>query len=168
MSEQWRGIEGYGGLYLISNCGNVWSVRADREMKKTLQCRGYYTVNLCIHGKPTVYFIHRLVALHFLGPCPEGMQVNHRDAVKTNNCASNLEYVTGSYNIRHALNLGLRNTAVGERNGRSRMTREKVLDLRRSWDEGVSVRELMQRFGIVESTVRQIISFQTWKHLSNA
>lgn len=53
-------------------------------------------------------FIHRLVSKTFLGtsdlPC-----VNHKDGVKTNNCAVNLEYVTQSENMQHAHDTGLCN-----------------------------------------------------------
>jgi hypothetical protein len=51
--------------------------------------------------------IHRLVAAEFLGTCPKGIQVNHKDGDRLNNHASNLEYVTPSENTRHSVVAGL-------------------------------------------------------------
>ncbi len=69
---------------------------------------GYYMVHLRKDGLTVPCKIHRLVAEAFIGPAPEGLQVNHRDGVKTNNRAENLEWVTRSENMQHAYAMGLR------------------------------------------------------------
>ena len=50
--------------------------------------------------------VHSLVALAFIGPRPEGMEVNHKDCDKQNNALNNLEYVTHGENQRHAAQMG--------------------------------------------------------------
>lgn len=49
--------------------------------------------------------IHKLVAEAFLGNKPPKHEINHKDGNKSNNHASNLEYVTHKENIRHALDI---------------------------------------------------------------
>ena len=65
-----------------------------------LQACGYRRVN--INGQH--YFVHRLVAVAFLGPPPDEdrWQVNHLDRDRANNRVSNLQYVTNGENQRHA------------------------------------------------------------------
>lgn len=65
--------------------------------------RGYLRVRC--HGKSRC--VHLLVAATFLGPKPEGLEVNHRDGDKRNNQSVNLEYTTRSANMKHAVASGL-------------------------------------------------------------
>lgn len=68
---------------------------------------GYEVVRVNnVHVKQQKFLVHRLVALHFI-PNPENkLQVNHKDGNKINNCVENLEWVTGSENMRHAFDSG--------------------------------------------------------------
>jgi hypothetical protein len=58
--------------------------------------------------------IHRLVAATYIDNPLNKPQVNHIDGNKSNNHVSNLEWVTQSENIRHAINTGLKSTFVHE------------------------------------------------------
>lgn len=68
---------------------------------------GYRRVSLCEENKKYSVLLHRLIAETFLGPCPDGYVVNHRNADKANNGIDNLEYVTPADNVIHAKRLGL-------------------------------------------------------------
>ena len=52
-----------------------------------------------------MHFAHHLVAAAFLGPRPLGMQINHKNGIKTDNYFTNLEYVTPSQNSWHAYHI---------------------------------------------------------------
>lgn len=112
--EVWRSVIGHDGCpdnrYEVSNLGNV------RTHRNRL-CKGTMLMKLSLRSKHCKYlsvridnrtrYVHQLVALSFLGPRPDGMQVNHKDTNKFNNAATNLEYVTQQKNIEHAIANGL-------------------------------------------------------------
>ena len=67
MKEEWKEIEGYDGLYLISNLGVVKSLRFNKEkIMKTYNKKGYQGIDLrrTVNGKKIIgkCTIHRLVA----------------------------------------------------------------------------------------------------------
>lgn len=104
-----RDIQGYEGLYAVTEDGRVWSYRRNRFLKPDV-VKGYLRVKLCINGKCTNYLIHRLVALAYL-PNPDNLpQVNHRDENKLNNCVDNLEWMTSKENA----NYGTRNERISK------------------------------------------------------
>lgn len=111
MNEEWRPI--LDGLYEVSNTGRIRraapgrSTWVGRELKAQLIPNGYLHVMPVINGKNRNMYVHHLVSEAFLGPCPEGYEVNHRDGNKTNNQADNLEYVTRKENMQHAIAHGL-------------------------------------------------------------
>lgn len=102
-NEIWRDIEGYEGLYQVSNLGRVKSLGNDKTKKEKILSQyenknGYLYVNLCKDGKMKTFRVHRLVANAFI-PNPNGYRcVNHKDEDKTNNCVDNLEWCTHQYN----------------------------------------------------------------------
>lgn len=85
--------------YRIDPDGRVWSFYSNKYMKTYVSNAGYDVVRLGrYNGKPIG--VHRLVAAMYIGPCPDGMEVNHKDRNKHNNHYSNLEYVTHADNIK--------------------------------------------------------------------
>lgn len=126
MTEQWRAVVGYEGTYEVSNFGAVrrsgkaarngngrgGGARIGLQLKHHLVNGGYQVVQLWQDGRPKTRLVHRLVTEAFLGPVPNGCEVNHKDGNKLNNSCANLEYVTHSENNRHAYQTGLRK-AVG-------------------------------------------------------
>jgi hypothetical protein len=109
MKELWKSIEGYEGLYEISDLGNVKILERKRPNGKLYKekimranARGNYAeVSLYKDGKATHHLVHRLVAEAFI-PNPDNLpQVNHRDENKKNNCVDNLEWCTAKYNCNY-------------------------------------------------------------------
>ena len=107
LGERWALVPGTNGAYSVSTFGRVYSNRFSRFLKLSPDGRGYYSVR--IFG--TKYMAHRVVAWAFLGltPLKCSVEINHKDGNKTNNCLDNLEIVTHSENMIHALNNGLWN-----------------------------------------------------------
>lgn len=98
--EQWRDIKGYEGLYQISDSGEVRNSKGQIR-KQTLNKNGYLYVNLCKGGKVHNYPVHRLVALAFVETADEKLTVNHKNEIKTDNRACNLEWMTLDDNLRY-------------------------------------------------------------------
>lgn len=122
-TEIWKDIEGYEGMYQVSNLGRVRSldryIPAKCALSKTdddvLFFRkgkiikqfeigrktGYFGVGLSKGDKAKMFRVHRLVAMAFI-PNPDNLsEVNHIDEDKSNNRADNLEWCTRLYNEHH-------------------------------------------------------------------
>lgn len=100
MEEIWKDIDGYDGMYQVSNTGRVKSVRKNIILRQGI-ARGYKSVILSTNNIPKNYSVHRLVANAFI-PNPDNLpQVNHKDENKANNCISNLEWCTPKYNYNY-------------------------------------------------------------------
>lgn len=116
--EIWKDIEGFEGLYQVSNMGRIKSLgngKSGNSKERILKLRkntyGYLQVVLSKDGKSKNYLVHRLVAEVFLDN-PEGYnEVNHINEDKSDNRADNLEFCSGSYNC----NYGTRNKRIAEK-----------------------------------------------------
>lgn len=109
--EVWRPVAGWKN-YEVSNFGRVRSIRTTwrlgRVLKPVRLNGGYMKVTLCAeYPVRKDLLIHRLVAVAFHGePTEERPHVNHKDLDKSNNKASNLEWVSRSENDQHAARRG--------------------------------------------------------------
>ena len=124
--EIWKAIPGFDGAYEVSNLGHVRSldriIRASNQhgvfmrhvkgtqLKPNRIGKGYSQVKL--YRTQTDYecrLVHLLVAECFMCEAPSAThQMNHVDGIKSNNHVDNLEWCTPKENIRHAIDMGLR------------------------------------------------------------
>lgn len=111
MEEVWKPVVGYEGVYEVSNIGRVkrlpigkqWPYRKTHNniRKQKITRRGYLSVNLSYNDNVKWCLVHRLVAQAFI-PNPNNYPyVNHKNEVKTDNRAENLEWCTHVYNCRY-------------------------------------------------------------------
>lgn len=115
MEEVWKDIEGYEGIYQVSNLTRVRSVdryvRTSRGgglkpvkgkiLKQAVLPNGYVGVRLQKDNKVKTHLVHRLVAQAFI-PNPDNLpQVNHKSEVKTENSIENLEWCNADYNVHY-------------------------------------------------------------------
>lgn len=170
-TEEWRAVPGYEGIFETTATGSVRSARTRRRLKPHLHPSGYQTIATRVggrKGRAVCGKVHRLVALAW-SPARDGADVvNHRNGVKTDNRAANLEWATPSENTRHAYRTGLREQARGEASSAAKLTRADVLSLRRRFPLGhpiLQARQVAAEYGIDHSTLYQAVRGQTWKHL---
>jgi len=106
MHEIWKSIFGYDGLYEVSNLGNIRSLPRKTTKGKILKPApdkdGYYKVSLSKNNIKKNFYIHRVVAIAFLG-IPQNSEplINHKDENKQNNSVTNLEWCTPKYNTNY-------------------------------------------------------------------
>lgn len=160
-SEVWKAIPGYDD-YDVSDFGRVRRMRTLRILVSSMES-GYERVTLIIGGKNRKFGVHQLVALAFIGPRPDGCEVNHIDLDKANNAPGNLEYLTHVENLAHARSVkGW--AARGETSGRSTLTEAEVREIRLST---LSQRACAAKYGISGATVSYIRNRKTWAHVKD-
>ena len=170
LPEEWLPMIDYEGLYKISSLGRVMravdgpGTYAGKILRPGTDKGGYQYVHLCKNEGNRTDRVHRLVTAAFVGPCPEGKQVNHKDGDKTNNKIENLEYITPSENMLHALDIGL-NTNWGERSVNTNLTNEDVYEIRRLADGEESQESIGKRFNLAQVSISRIMSRKRWGRL---
>ena len=113
MHKEWRDVEGYEGLYLVSSLGRVkgcgrWSDVPDRLMKLQKHPLGYMFVGLSKGGKVKRFSGHRLVAKAFVsGETDYRNEVNHLNGLKGDNSSANLAWCSRKENQQHSVDNGL-------------------------------------------------------------
>ena len=112
--EEWRPVVGFEDSYEVSSYGRVRSL--DREWEQKNRWGGTYThrkkgvmlrPGIASNDYPTVALgrgntrtLHSLVADAFIGPCPAGEEVRHKDDNRRNPMLDNLEYGTRGDNVQ--------------------------------------------------------------------
>lgn len=166
--------------YFVTDQGEVLSTRTGKmkPLKPGINTSGYYNLSLA-KGRNIyrTYMVHTLVAGVFLGPRPEGMQINHKDGNKLNNVSDNLEYVTKSRNVRHSWEMGLRTkqriyidtefVKYGEANIRAKLSKSQVLEIFHKKGK-TSAAKTGRLYGINPSTVARIWSGKYWAHVTQS
>lgn len=136
--EIWKDIKNYEGLYQISNLGNVkslvkWDVnkndfiKSDNILTPNDNGKGYLIIGLRKNRVRKMFYIHRLVAIHFLENPDCKNFINHKDFNKHNNNIDNLEWVTQKENVNYSVDNMKHKKSVTHSN-----TNEKYISYRAS------------------------------------
>jgi hypothetical protein len=162
--EIWKDVEGYEGKYQVSSFGrvrsfkqtNIYYFRGDKNHK------GYIRVQLS-NGKAKAFSIHRLVCKAF-HPNPENKPaVNHKNGVKDDNRAQNLEWVTHSENHKHAFKNGYM-CKKGVKHHYAKLTEEQAFEIKYGHKDLLQ-REMAELYGLTVASINDIIKGRTWKHI---
>ena len=105
--ERWLPINDF-PKYEVSDKGNVRNAQTGKILHHGKNPKWYHIVSLYKNGGQYTKKVHRLVCSAFYGKPGNGFEINHKNGDKSDNSLSNLEWCTGSENIQHAYNSGLR------------------------------------------------------------
>lgn len=170
-------------LYEVSSCGRIFSLPrrvyvnrgrgyyynlVGRELARCTSNSGYTSVGLSEEAQRFYQgLVHRMVAYTFLGVPAEGYDhVNHVDGDKSNNCVSNLEWVSRSQNMNHSFDNGL--SDLGEDHKSSKYKEGVIAAVYRLAKEGrLSQDEIGNLYGMPQTVVSQIKNKRIWRRFTD-
>lgn len=181
MEEEWRRISGFETNYMISNYGRLKSIDRDiyavrngkKIMLKHIHERiipyfvdrdGYAKHNLYDRENKRGTTAHRLVMETFGEPNLKGLQINHKDGDKLNNCITNLEWCTSKENINHAIIMGLRPDRFGEKAPNVKMKEADIIAIREMYKNGVMQIDIARIYNLSIPYVSDIVTRKSWSH----
>lgn len=174
-TERWLPIPGFEGIYSASSDGLVrregrWSGRyrkrlwrEPRILNPSVNSHGYLAVRLCDKAKKQQVYVHQLILLAFVGPCPEGLEVCHGDGDRRNARLDNLRYDTRSANALDSVAHGTSGRARGEISSKAVLKEAEVLEI---FHSHLPHRKLGALYGVSGHAVYGIKNRRTWKHLT--
>jgi hypothetical protein len=170
MTENWKPVVGYEGLYEVSDLGRVKSLlgrygNPERILKLQSNNKGYPYAFLYKDKVATNKPVHILVLEAFVSPRPVGMTASHvlnndpSDVRLCNlawephnaNCLRKLEHGTDQKGVRHNLH---------------KLNDDDVRQARSLYQEGLSQRKLAKMFGVAQSTMWALLNKHNWSHVN--
>jgi hypothetical protein len=161
MEEHWKNIPGYEGHYMISDLGNLKSLKYNKErlLKFLKNEKGYLYCFLSKENNQKKFKVHQLVSMAFLNHIPCGMKsiIDHIDDDKLNNKVDNLRIVTAYENHGRVKN-GLASSKY----------RGVYFDkLRNKWRAQTSVKGLKRHIGYFNDELEASIAYESFCLLNN-
>ena len=140
-------------MYEVNESGLIRNQKTKRVLK-THYKNGYEMVTLAQNKRPKTVRLHRVIAESFYGLDEQGLEVNHIDGNKNNNCIDNLEFCTRKENIQHAMKKGLfKPNNFGHKSKRIRCIEQNIIYS--------SIRECSRQLNIDQSEMTKFLSGKT-------
>lgn len=169
--KKWKKIPNY-SLYECSNTGLIktfnWKNSGKtRIMKPALDGSGYLRTMLKRDdGVIHTIKVHRIVAQTWIDNPENKEEVNHKNAIKTDNNVENLEWATRAENLAHSLENDLQYVLKGEEIGNSILTEKQVLEIRARFIPRRVTRDMLsQEYHVSPHTIKNVVTRRTWRHI---
>ena len=147
-----------GKTFLVSNTGIVKNENG--TIKAIKRKNKYDFVRYSINGFKKEIAVHKLVAMAFI-PNPENKAtVNHKDGIKENNHADNLEWNTLQENLAHARRHDL--VAFGNRSKMAKLKEHDIEPILTLYFYGCSMTEIGKHFGVGQGAISSVINHKSW------
>jgi hypothetical protein len=159
------------GYLVLKRSGHCLNTKTGRVLGNARNGKDGYRQISCIHpatGKQYTILLHVFVWLIFKGPVPKGLELNHIDGDKGNPRLSNLELMTHSRNLEHAVAEGLYVPAFGEGKPAAILTDKRVIRLRKLWKSWQGYQTDFRKLhapDVADPTLRKVLDGRTWTHL---
>lgn len=157
--------------YFVSDAGRLFSFKnyhgKPYGLKRPITHPAGYKLSRMVVSKGVTKTnkMHRVVAEAFI-PNPEKYGfVNHKNGIKGDNRAENLEWCTKSMNQYHAYKMGLKVRMNGELHPLHKLTNEDVFEIRNLIAKGVRNKVIAKQFEVRPDIVCKIKTRRTWTHI---
>lgn len=163
MEEVWKPVVGRESEYLVSNLGRVKGCRKldgnglwrrERMLILSTTEDGYKRANFSFRCKAQSRAVHRIVYETFIGPIPDGFEINHKNGIRDDNRPENLEALTHSDNVKYSKEVLKRNYASF---GNLRMTDEDRAAIVSKRADGFTHRQIGNLIGFSKSRIGQVL-----------
>jgi hypothetical protein len=153
-----RGVMGYENRYAIDTMGNIYSFpnkthKNIKAVKPRLMNTGYHAVALCKDNTIKYKTVHRIMAECFLGNV-DGLVVNHKNGIRSDNRLENLEVVTPSENALHGVYV--------LKNGKSKLTHEQAQEIKSRVAAGEKQKHIATEFGVSPQIINYLVKGKTY------
>jgi len=169
ISEIWKDIIGFEGIYKISNLWNINKISGLKIgiLKPQITKDGYLRIGLTKNNIRKQYFIHRLILETFIGPRPPGMECRHLNGIRTDNRLENLRWGTSQENNDDQIKHGTRlNRARGFKNGMTKLNEKQVRVIKYLLKTNyLTQKEIGEIFDVNKKTIGAIKRNKTWKYI---
>jgi hypothetical protein len=159
--EEWRLILGFPD-YQASSLGRIMSFRRSTPhiLKPTICKDGHLQVELFSNCRRWKVRVGTVVSLVFLGSCPSGSVVKHRDGDRHNNTVSNLFHLPVVNAVQRDFSTGCHPT---------RLNTESVVAIRLGgFLAHLHAKDAAKLFGVNESTIYKVRRGFTWAWVPGA
>lgn len=166
--EIWKDLHGATDLYEVSNLGNfrtkaridkLGHKRGVRQLILGAHKDGYKRVNVTINGRYQHVLAHRLVFLTFVGPIPDGYEINHKNGKRDDNRPENLEAISHADNVRYSRDVLKANYATY---GNARMTMEQIKAVFMMRMNGHTFQAIGKALGFSKTHIRNVWHGKSW------
>lgn len=159
-------IEINGIIYTIFENGDVYNGERKITQRPDNNGDGYACFTAGKKGHRRRIRTHTIVGKLFVENPNNYPELDHLDSNRMNPSADNLEWVTHQENIKRAQEKGsYSGRCVGEKNPKAKLNNNIVKNIRKDFVEGLTQNKISKKYNIPWSTVHNIITYQTWKHV---
>lgn len=169
----WRAIPGFPG-YFAHKSGTIYSGwyptskgrRFDFNHFHQLhslprKSDGYHKLTLTnADGNHEDVYVHQIVLLAFVGPCPENMESCHRDGNPSNNSFSNLRYDTRLNNAADRVQHGTGTRGITHNT--TKLTEQQVLEIRQRICNGGGDSSISRDYNVSRAAIWSIRVGKSW------
>lgn len=172
--SRWYDVPGFEGVYQINTLGECRSLdrvtaygrKKKGQILKAYSYKGHYLVYDLRdkEGNRKPKSVHRLLAEMFISNPENKTQVNHKDGDKLNNALDNLEWVSPSENIQHAIDIGVHKYKRGLENHNSKLSEQQVKEIKHLRAKyGYGSLKISHMFPVGRTAIQNILDGKTYK-----